>query len=286
METVETIDMDAALSAPLTVQAQPAPAGGFAMHANAALPAVQQPRAVATTRSRDDMMLAAMERGYSAEQIERFMDVRDRQHRFDSECSFNEAFAEFKKNPPRIVKNKHVSYRNSKGGLTEYDHASHAEVTNKIAAALALHGISHSFSTEQANGRIKVTCTLSHKGYARTTSMEAAYDDSGGKNAIQAIGSARLYLERYTLLGITGLSTEDDNDDDGRSTEGSDDSVIGKVFDNLCAQAEMMTVDAEALKVWTIGNKLLHALGAVDAVAEFKDRVACHRKALAAKVPA
>ena len=45
--------------------------------------------------------------------------------------------------------------------------------------------------------------------------MAAGPDGSGGKNAIQAIGSTVSYLERYTLLAATGLATED-QDDDGR----------------------------------------------------------------------
>jgi hypothetical protein len=48
--------------------------------------------------------------------------------------------------------------------------------------------------------------------------MNSGPDDSGGKNKIQAIASAKSYLERYTLLAITGLATKD-MDDDGRATD-------------------------------------------------------------------
>ena len=55
-------------------------------------------------------------------------------------------------------------------------------------------------------------------GHQECTSLSAFPDESGGKNSIQAIGSTVSYLERYTLLSITGLSTQD-QDDDGLSSE-------------------------------------------------------------------
>jgi len=43
---------------------------------------------------------------------------------------------------------------------------------------------------------------------------------SGNKNPIQAIASTVSYLERYTLLAITGLTTKD-MDDDGKNAGGA-----------------------------------------------------------------
>jgi hypothetical protein len=43
-------------------------------------------------------------------------------------------------------------------------------------------------------------------------------DTSGSKNPIQALGSAVSYLQRYTLLSLAGLATED-QDDDGATAE-------------------------------------------------------------------
>ena len=45
---------------------------------------------------------------------------------------------------------------------------------------------------------------------------ETSPDDSGGKNPIQSIGSTITYLERYTILALTGLATKE-QDDDGKS---------------------------------------------------------------------
>ena len=48
--------------------------------------------------------------------------------------------------------------------------------------------------------------------------MTASPDDSGGKNAIQSIGSTVSYLQRYTILALAGLATRE-MDDDGSTSE-------------------------------------------------------------------
>ena len=61
----------------------------------------------------------------------------------------------------------------------------------------------------------------SHNDAKCSSPQEAPLDTSGGKNNIQAMGSAVSYLERYTLLAITGLSTKE-MDDDGRGAGAGD----------------------------------------------------------------
>jgi hypothetical protein len=120
--------------------------------------------------------------------------------------------AAFKANPPRITKDKHVSF-----GTTAYDHASLANVTESINAALSINGLSASWKTAQTDKSIEVTCCITHVlGHQECTSLSAMADTSGAKNAIQGIGSTVSYLQRYTLLALTGLATHDmDTDGDG-----------------------------------------------------------------------
>ena len=85
-----------------------------------------------------------------------------------------------------------------------------------IGKGLAEHGLSHSWSTEQIGSAIAVTCILTHEqGHSERTTLSGEADTSGNKNAIQAIGSAVTYFERYTLMSITGLAALD-SDDDGQ----------------------------------------------------------------------
>jgi hypothetical protein len=158
---------------------------------------------------------------FDASKLQQLLDVRDRWEANEARKAFVAAMAAFKANPPTIVKNKQVSYpgRNGAAG-TSYTHATHDEVTNKITAALAPHGLSHRWNVEQVDGgQIRVTCVLTHSdGHSESVAMSASRDDSGSKNNIQALGSAVTYLQRYTLLAVTGLTTADmrEADDDGR----------------------------------------------------------------------
>lgn len=126
------------------------------------------------------------------------------------------AMAKFKENPPEILKDKSVSYAVANKSPTNYKHASLHNVATKINAELSKHGLNASWVTSQDNGSVKVTCKITHtQGHSEETCLSAPPDLTGSKNAIQAIGSTVNYLERYTILALTGLAAAD-QDDDGR----------------------------------------------------------------------
>jgi hypothetical protein len=164
------------------------------------------------------MIIKAMDKGYAPELIEKMMNLQERYDKSIAKKAYVSAMADFKKNPPKIEKDRHVQYNTSKGTV-DYRHASLANVTEKISSALGENGLSASWITDQQNENIKVTCTITHElGHSESTSLSGAADLSGSKNAIQAVGSTISYLQRYTLLALTGLATHD-MDDDGQSLE-------------------------------------------------------------------
>ncbi|WP_019573414.1 ERF family protein [Curvibacter lanceolatus] len=164
------------------------------------------------------MMLSALGRGATVDQIERVLAVQERWEANEAKKAYVDAMAEFKKNPPRIQKRRQVDFENKSGGRTRYRHADHFDVTLPIIEALAKVGISHKWNVSQAGGQVEIECILTHKkGHSESTRMAGPPDQSGGKNAIQAIVSTKTYLERHSLLAATGLSTEDIEDDDGAS---------------------------------------------------------------------
>ena len=121
--------------------------------------------------------------------------------------------------PPEIEKDRHVEFKTSTG-KTEYNHASLGNVTAKINTALGACGLSAAWTTDQTEKGVSVTCKITHVlGHFETTTLTAACDSSGGKNAIQALGSTISYLERYTILALTGLATHEmDTDAQGEIT--------------------------------------------------------------------
>jgi hypothetical protein len=164
--------------------------------------------------------MMAMQKGYTPELIKQMMDLQVRYEENEARKAYHEAMAAFKANPPEIGKDKMVSFKVG-DRTTAYTHASLANVTDKINRALSEHGLSAGWTTVQNEKGITVTCTITHKlGHSQSTSLTAAPDTSGSKNAIQAIGSTVSYLERYTILALTGLATHDMDDDGGKGGNG------------------------------------------------------------------
>ncbi len=171
------------------------------------------------THDRDTLMRiierAADAPQFDLDRLEKLLALKERYDRAESIKAFAAAKVEFKKHAPDIVKNKFVAY-----GTTAYKHATHDEVTDKLSEALAQFGFSHAWSMVQHENSITVRCTLTHiMGHSEHAELTSIYDASGGKNSIQAIASANSYLQRYTLLAVTGASTKDMPNDDGRDTQ-------------------------------------------------------------------
>lgn len=160
------------------------------------------------------LLSQALHSGAGIETMERLMAMQERWEANEARRAYVAAMAAFKADPPTVVKRRHVSFAN-----TEYHHADLAEVCSAAIAGLAKHGLSHRWEVKQEDKTIAVSCVVTHQlGHAESVTISAAPDQSGGKNAIQAIASTVTYLERYTLLAITGLAAKD-MDDDGRTAE-------------------------------------------------------------------
>ena len=162
------------------------------------------------------IMQIALNKGLDVEKLETLLMLQQKWEANEARKAYTKSMAAFKKKPPDIIKDAHVTY-----GLgdkkTEYDHATLGQVASAIGTALSKHGLSASWKIEQ-NGQIVVTCTITHElGHSESTSLSAAADTSGSKNAIQAIGSTITYLQRYTLLALTGIAAKGTDNDGGGS---------------------------------------------------------------------
>jgi hypothetical protein len=164
-----------------------------------------------------------MSRGASLEQVEKMMDLQDRWEKREAEKAFVSAMAEFKKEPLTIFKRKQVGYTTKEGDFVGYKHAELSDVTDVVGPAMAKHGLSYRWDIKQENGRINVSCIVTHRlGHAEAVTMDAAPDSSGKKNPIQQIASSVQYLQRYTLLAASGTSTKGMDDDGGGDAEEDD----------------------------------------------------------------
>lgn len=164
------------------------------------------------------IMQMVLSQGGDLQQFEKMMELQERWEANEAKKAYHQAMAAFKAEPLKIMKDKKVDFK-SKNGRTSYSHASLGNATEKINAGLGKHGLSAAWKLDQTNG-IKITCIITHKlGYSESTSLTGPADTSGTKNSIQAMGSTISYLERYTLLALTGLATHDQDNDGQTSTE-------------------------------------------------------------------
>lgn len=198
-----------------------------------------------------DAMQAALAANVDLSKIEKMIELQERWSAIEAKKAYTAAMAEFKKNPPEIMKDRDVGFTSQKtGGKTSYSHATLGNVTSKINSSLSEHGLSAGWITEQKESAITVTCRITHKmGHSESTSLTAQPDISGNKNTIQAIGSTITYLERYTILALTGLATHD-QDDDGEAASPDVECIDEKQKSQIVDMVADCNVDSAEFLKW------------------------------------
>ena len=181
------------------------------------------------------MLNRAMETGASMEVLEKFMSLHERWEAGNARKAFDTAISEAKAEIPPIVKNAK--------GHNDKRYANFAAIAGVVDPILSKHGLSYRFRTAQTD-KISVTCVLSHRdGHSEETTLAGPADNSGSKNAIQAIGSTLTYLQRYSLIQALGLAATED--DDGRAA-GAGGAITDEQVERL--QREIMDTDSDLPK--------------------------------------
>jgi len=149
--------------------------------------------------------------------LKQLMDLQERWEKNVARKEYVQAMSEFKKSaPPAIIKQSKVDFTSGKG-RTHYNYANLGDVTTQVTPLLAKQGLHAAWETAMLkDGPITVTCHITHAaGHRESVTLSGPADQSGNKNAMQAIGSAVTYLQRYTLLAALGLATMEDDDGSG-----------------------------------------------------------------------
>lgn len=181
----------------------------------------------------------AVAQNQGVDSLSKILEFQERYEANEARKAYNLSMARFKENPPRIVKDKTVHYEVQGKPDTHYMHASLENICEKVIEALSNVGISHRWLMNQGDNGITVTCILTHvMGHSESTSLRSAPDQSGGKNSIQAIGSAVTYLQRYTLLAAVGIAVFG-ADNDGRTVDRMTDSTLQEWLDSIRASSSI-----------------------------------------------
>jgi hypothetical protein len=189
------------------------------------------------------MLQMALAKGTDMDQLTKLMELQERWEANEARKAFSVAFSAFKAESIRIVRNITVK----EGPLAGKKHADLFGVVSIVTPLMSKHGLSHSWKlTKDEPTWMEVTCTIRHiLGHSESVAMGAAPDNGPGRNAIQARGSAKSYLERYTLLGATGLAAagqDDDGNGDGGKTEGMDASEFDRYMGLIESAANLVTL--------------------------------------------
>lgn len=156
----------------------------------------------------------AMDPSVSIDRLEQLMAMKERLDAKAAEQAFAAAFSEASAEFPSIPMNGR--------GDKQKPYALLKDIIGHTRPVLSRHGLALSFGIESHPDKVIVTAELMHVGgYRKTTAIELPKDQTGSKNAVQAVGSSQTYGQRYTAQALLGLSLGDDTEDDGGAAGGS-----------------------------------------------------------------
>lgn len=230
-----------------------------------------------------DLLHMVTQRGASVEEVGKFMDLLERQQDREAKQAYVRAFAAFKRNAQTIYKDGEAAFegKNKDTGQkmpVAYDYATLGHICENVISQMAQHQLSHRWTIDQADGRVRVTCILTHEqGHSETASVSYPHDGSGSKNPLQAVNSAITYGERTSLLAVCGIAVKSQGDDDGAAGGGTDIPAGTSLAEFWIGKVKAAPTDAEVVKVWDAGIVAIDKAGDQAAHKAFKNAVAQRR---------
>jgi hypothetical protein len=153
------------------------------------------------------IMQIALNKGIDIDRIEKMLELQEKWEAREAKKTYAKAMAEFKANSPEIIKTVHVEYRNNKGDLVQWDHSELGKICEDITKGLSPYGFWHKWEKRKEDGMIYIKCILTHAdGHSESVEDFGPPDTSGNKDALKADASTTTYLQRHTLLAVTGLA--------------------------------------------------------------------------------
>lgn len=188
------------------------------------------------------MLQQAIERGLSAETIDKMMGLAERWEANQARKAFNEAFSAFKSEAVTVARNRGIT----DGPLKGRKYAELVSFVEAATPALSRHGLSASWNvTRDEKDWIEVTCIIEHiLGGNKRVSLGGPPDVGGAKNLLQARISTVTYLERATFKAATGLAEQgDDKDGSGGAKDDDAGPVSADQLKALIALADEVNAD-------------------------------------------
>lgn len=156
--------------------------------------------------------------------LERIIELQERILRHQAEEAFNVAFVALQADIPTITE---------RASTDKTTYAPLEDIIQPLRPILARHGFTLSHRSEWPDkATVKVIGILTHRqGHSRQSEFQAGADQTGSKNAIQALASSVSYGKRYTTKDLLCIVTRHE-DDDGEDSDKSKQPEAPDGFDN------------------------------------------------------
>lgn len=210
-------------------------------------------RELATLRRIDDspaaimgILAKAVENGANADVLEKLATLSIRIADRSAAQEFAQAMARFQQACPPITKNKTVSITSQSKGTTHgYTFADLTTIATTVGPLLAKEGLSYTWDSEEANGKVTCTCIIRHtNGHSVSAKFTATTDTPAAMSGAQKSASAFTYARRQSLVAALGLTTCDP-DSDGAVRGGASSA---RITEEQAATLEVLIDDVGANK--------------------------------------
>lgn len=151
------------------------------------------------------------------DKFERMLAMAERIRAHEAKVAFTTAKLAMKPKLPVIDERGQILNSSNKVQST---YAEWEDINDAIAPLLTEHGFDLAFRPGTTpEGKVIVTGVLTHiAGHAEEAEITLPLDGSGGKNAVQGVGSSLSYGKRYAAIALLNITSRHkrDRDDDGR----------------------------------------------------------------------
>ncbi len=153
------------------------------------------------------MIETAIAKGVDPEQLSKLLDLQERWERNRAADSFAAALTTFQAQMPVVKKAQTAKVKD-----WSYTFASYDDVMRAAAPILAQCKLAISFSTEPAQGALKVTCRVRHGIHFEEHSLTVPIPDMRVSDT-QKFGAALSYAKRYAVCAALNIVVSDEDDD-------------------------------------------------------------------------
>lgn len=143
------------------------------------------------------------------DKMERLLEMQERIMNRNAKNAFAAAFSDMQNDIPVITERGEIKIRNE----VQSRYAKWEDINTVIKPILQKHGFGLSFKTGRTPNMLIVTGILTHReGHSEESTIELPADNSGSKNAVQAVGSSTSYGKRYVASALLNITTGGEDD--------------------------------------------------------------------------